>query len=121
MLSPDGGVFYTTSLPTDSSRTMSPGSQLTPPEPTIPAKSPPRQFAVREDEQVSEAVIRAVSEQENVDLQNVAPLYERIDPDALDDFFEPNYDGRVPTVTSVEFDYGGYTVVVRGSGIVELH
>ncbi len=56
-----------------------------------------------------------------MDLRNIAPLYERIDPDALNDLFESNYDGRVPNVTSVEFDYGGYTVVVRGSGIVELH
>ncbi len=100
---------------------MSPENQLTSPEPTIPTKSPPRQFTVREDERVSEAVIRSVSEQENVDLRNIAPLYERIDPDALNDFFAPNNDGRVPSVTSVEFDYGGYTVVVRGSGIVELH
>jgi hypothetical protein len=70
---------------------------------------------------VSETVIRAVSEQDDVSLTDVEPLYERIDPDALDDFFDPVCDGQGSTAMSVEFDYGGYTVIVRGSGVVELH
>ncbi|WP_423745580.1 HalOD1 output domain-containing protein (plasmid) [Haladaptatus sp. SPP-AMP-3] len=100
---------------------MSPGNQLTPPQPTVPTNEPPREFTVREGERVSETVIRAIAEQDDVSLTDIVPLYERIDPDALDDFFEPTYDGRPSTATSVEFEYGGYTVVVRGYGIVELH
>lgn len=83
-------------------------------------EEPPQQFTVRDRERVSDTVFRAISNQSDMNLMDVAPLYERIDPDALDDFFEPNCQGRVPTVASVQFDYAGYTVVVRGSGTVEL-
>ncbi len=99
---------------------MSPGNQLTPQQPTIPTHKSTRAFTVRDGEHVSETVIRAVSEQDGVSLTNVEPLYERIDPDALDDFFDPVCDGRGSTAMSVEFDYAGYTVIVRGSGVVEL-
>ncbi len=117
---PDNRVFYTPSLATNSSRTMSPGKQLTPNQPTIPTTESTRVFTVRDGEHVSETVIRAVSEQDDVSLTNVEPLYERIDPDALDDFFDPTCNGRGSTAMSVEFDYAGHTVIARGSGVVEL-
>jgi hypothetical protein len=54
-----------------------------------------------ENGRVSEAVIRAVADVTEVDPVRIAPLYDIIDPDALDRLFQPtpsvtrNVDSRV--------------------------
>lgn len=55
----------------------------------------------------SNAVIEAVAEAENADATDLSPVYDAIDPDALDALFT----GRCPG--EVAFDYEGYTVIVR--------
>lgn len=69
---------------------------------------------------LSHAVVEAVAEAEGVDPVALrTPLYEAIDPDALDAVFEsadesPPLDGRV------FFEYYGYTVAVASDGTVAL-
>lgn len=61
-----------------------------------------------DEENVSEAVVRAVADAEGVSPRDVTPpLYESVNPDALDDLFG----GR--TGGSITFRYCGYLVEVR--------
>lgn len=60
------------------------------------------------------AVVSAVAEAEGVDVVDLPPLYDSIDPDALNNLFSSG------AVESVEFEYAGYTVVVRGEGKIDV-
>lgn len=67
----------------------------------------------------SGAVVERVAEAEGVDPLDLDPLYEAIDPDALDKLCGGvGRDGR-PSARIV-FDYHGYTVVVDGPDSVTL-
>lgn len=67
------------------------------------------------DERVSEAVISAIADLENVSPLELPPLYEVIDPDALNVLFQ-----RDATPRRVEFSYRGHDVVVRNEGDVSI-
>ncbi|WP_324760581.1 HalOD1 output domain-containing protein [Haloarcula sp. GH36] len=62
----------------------------------------------------SEAVVQAVAEAAGTDPTELPPLYDQVDPDALEKLF------RNPSNGVVAFDYHGYTVVVRSDGTVLL-
>jgi hypothetical protein len=66
----------------------------------------------------SQAVIERVAAGEGVDQTNIAPLYEAIDPDALDRLVEASQgdDGAL----TIQFTYQGYDVTVTGGGVVHL-
>lgn len=76
--------------------------------------------ATAETSSLSQSVIEAVAEAEGVDpLELTPPLYEVIDPDALDHVFattptDNRMDGKVT------FGYNGYEVAVWGSGYVSV-
>ncbi|QRV17800.1 hypothetical protein JMJ58_22475 (plasmid) [Haloterrigena salifodinae] len=63
------------------------------------------------------AVVSAVAEAEGVDPVDLPPLYETIDPEALNDLLSSRDDS---TVATVEFEYAGYAVTVRGEGMVTV-
>lgn len=63
----------------------------------------------------SKTIVRAVADVDDVDPTELPPLYEAIDPDALDAVFRGRSDG------SVTFDYSGYTVTVRENAEVTVH
>lgn len=65
-----------------------------------------RVFAVK-DGPPSETVLRALRTVREEPPTEMKPLYEVIDPDALDALF------RGPNPGTVTFEYGEYTVVVR--------
>lgn len=70
-------------------------------------------------ESISEAVVAAIARAKDVDPVDIeTPLYEVVDPDALDSLFPSE---RV-CVTSglVEFSYCGYDVTVTSGGEVSL-
>lgn len=62
-------------------------------------------------ETVSIAVVHAIATHRNVDPVDLPPLYEWIDPDAIDALFEPTRTGG-PRRGRLEFDYDGQTVAV---------
>lgn len=64
------------------------------------------------------AVVSAVAEAEDADPVDLPPLYNAIDPDALNDLFTSRPEQTVERVT---FRYVGYDVVVRGNGEVLVH
>ena len=59
---------------------------------------------------VHERVILAVAEANGVDQTELEPLYQTIDPEALDALFKPGVEG------TIKFSYGDHDVVVRGDG-----
>ncbi|WP_435157585.1 HalOD1 output domain-containing protein [Haladaptatus sp. DFWS20] len=80
------------------------------------SRESPQRYTIRPNERASEAVIRAVSSADDRDLHWENPLYDHIDPDALDSLFHPHRD-RLHDDTTVHFDYCGYTVVVSAETV----
>lgn len=69
----------------------------------------------------SEAVVDAVAEADGISSEEVwPPLYEVIDPDALDDLFASPSLRTDRTRGRVVFPYCGYEVTVYGDGRVRL-
>ena len=64
---------------------------------------------------VSETVVDAISAAARVDPTTMPPLYETVDPDALDALFRTDAPG-----VSISFDYDGFTVEVEGAGTVRV-
>ena len=65
----------------------------------------------RDDASVSDTIIAAVADEAGVDPLVLPPLYERIDPDALDGLFTSD-NGDSYRTGSVTFVYAGYVVEV---------
>ncbi len=63
------------------------------------------------------AVVSVVADAEDVDSVELPPLYDAIDPEALNGLFTSRSES---SVGKVEFQYAGYDVVVRGTGEVEV-
>lgn len=60
------------------------------------------------DEAVSTAVVEAVSEASETSVVDLPPLYESVDPDALDTLFSGEQ-----TPDCLTFEYAGYLVTVH--------
>ena len=62
----------------------------------------------------TDVVVRALSERMDVSQTELPPLYDAVDPDALDRFV-----GGAPSGSELEFDYCGtaVTVAVRDTGL----
>lgn len=78
-----------------------------------------------EDASLSFEVIRAVAEREGVDPIDIEPpeyepLYDVLNPEALDALFAPRESGAPRGTGRIEFTYCGYDIVVDGDGTVEL-
>ncbi|WP_458204795.1 HalOD1 output domain-containing protein [Haladaptatus sp. NG-SE-30] len=69
-------------------------------------------------EPVAETVIETISEVSGTDPTEIPPLYESIDPDALDDLFDRSSPESVPI--RVRFQHDGYEVVVEREGTVTV-
>ncbi|NHN58079.1 MULTISPECIES: HalOD1 output domain-containing protein [Halorussus] len=71
------------------------------------------------DRPLSAAVIDAVADAADVDPAELGtPLYDKIDPDALDSLFSDRYDGAPRGSGRVVFDLRGYEVTVYSDGYV---
>lgn len=69
------------------------------------------------NEHLSHAVVRAVADAEGVDPTELdTPLYEAVDPDALDALYRENEN----SVTRMQFAYYGYRVTVHGDAELEV-
>ena len=63
---------------------------------------------------MTDTVIDAVADANGVDPTELEPLYDTIDPEALDALFKPGVDGMIT------FTYEGHDVVVRGDANPEV-
>lgn len=66
----------------------------------------------------SQAIVERVAACEGVDHTELVPLYEAIDPDAVDRLVETSL--RNDSALQIEFTYHGYDVTVTGGGVVHL-
>ncbi|WP_202979382.1 HalOD1 output domain-containing protein [Natrinema versiforme] len=62
----------------------------------------------------SMAVLRKVSVEKGVDSTDLAPLYDSVEPDALDALFDHGFDGEL------SFSYEGFRVTVSGPDDVNV-
>lgn len=77
------------------------------------------QTATVGDRSVCRSVVEAVAEAEGVEPEELEPLYEVVDPDALEELFAPtSTTGRMEG--RVVFTYDGYEVTVCGDGFVSV-
>ena len=67
------------------------------------------------DETVTEGVVTAVAVATNTEIQQMPPLYETINADALNELFAERYNGEMRTTGQVRFTYCGCEVVVLSS------
>ena len=75
----------------------------------------------RRTEKPSLAIVERVAEREGVSSVELnPPLFDVIDPDALDAFFESSNAGTSPTGAHVSFSYCGYDVRVEDDGHVTI-
>lgn len=76
---------------------------------------------VRPEESLSVEVIEAVAATKGVDVMALeTTLYEVVDPDALEQLFEPLADGTPRTGGKLVLEIAGCEVVVRATGEVEV-
>ena len=66
-------------------------------------------------------ISKTISEQTNVDVCDLPPLYETIDPDALYSFLRCSDSTDAHPERSAEFSYCGYRVTVDSAGQIQLY
>lgn len=75
---------------------------------------PSIQYTIEPDESISCTIIRAVAAATGVSPERLEPLYNVINPDALDRLFKmPSETPRCSQETAVSFQYEGYLVTVQ--------
>lgn len=85
------------------------------------ASSTPGMQPLDDTESVTAAIVNRILARENISSNDLGPLYEVIDPDALNTLFGPTRAGsHRPTTGAVTFQYQGYQVTVTGENDVEL-
>lgn len=72
-------------------------------------------YVRKADEPTAESVVRAVSELTGTDPDAMDPLYDVVDPDALNALCDPDA-GAEGASPRVSFRFSGCTVVVYGDG-----
>lgn len=76
-------------------------------------RTPDAERPVGEDDRFSRVAVEAMAEALDAGVHEISPLYESIDPDALDDLFGRRHDGGRRTGGRVAFDHGKCAVVVE--------
>ncbi|UPV73982.1 hypothetical protein M0R89_15760 [Halorussus limi] len=86
------------------------------------AQDPVVTSEVGDGESVAEAIVTAVSSASDADERELRPLYDTIDPDALDALFRPvRSDVSHQREGRVAFEYGGHEVCVESGGTVRVY
>lgn len=70
----------------------------------------------QDDEQVSDALVRAVATAEGCDPLDLDPLYHAIDPDTIDALFDPVGTQRAAGTRTLTIAYHGHDVTVTDDG-----
>lgn len=73
-----------------------------------------------EEKVVSEIVVSAVAELTNSDPVSITPLFDVVDPDALNAFFTVNQSGFNQSPDRVSFTYCDCDVVISAEGTVRI-
>jgi len=65
------------------------------------------------EDRISLYIVNCVAEKEHTDPLELPPLYDAVDPDALDDLFASGRQNGTAQSGRIEFQYNGYTVIVE--------
>jgi len=65
-------------------------------------------------------IVNCVAEKEHTDPLELPPLYDAVDPDALDDLVESGRQNGTTQSGRIEFQYNGYTVIVEFGNAPEI-
>ena len=68
---------------------------------------------LEEEDSISLHIINCIAEREHTDPLELPPLYDVVDPDALDDLFASGRQNGTAQSGRVEFQYNGYTIIVE--------
>ena len=72
------------------------------------------QTMVRQAESVTASVVEKIANAEGVGEYDIAPLFESVDPDALETIFD---DAESAEHVTVEFEHCGYQITIDGGHI----
>jgi Halobacterial output domain 1 len=70
--------------------------------------------------QLSDQIVQAIAAREECSIDELPPLYDHLDPDALNTLFAPLTTGTPRSTGHVMVVYAGYQVVVTNDSVVEL-
>lgn len=73
-----------------------------------------------EDGGVETTIIDAITELEGMAWEECPPLYEAVDPEALNALFHPGPNGLARMDGLVSFHYAGYVISIRSSGEISI-
>ena len=85
------------------------------PELDPPAAAPERE---RREGDIVRRIVERVAASADGDVTDVVPLYDVLDPDALERLFRPSVPSRAEANLEVRFRYEGHVVAVYGDGDV---
>ncbi|WP_265109557.1 HalOD1 output domain-containing protein [Halosolutus halophilus] len=75
----------------------------------------------RQREPITDAIVAAVADAKGVDVLALPPLWDVIDPEALEEVFAPtDHDRRQRRGGRVEFGYCGYDVTVTCADSIDV-
>lgn len=88
--------------------------------PTALSRDKTHNLANRHSNKISEQVVAAVTEAANCSDHELIPLYEVIDPEALNRLFAPTYEGNGRKCGRINFEYAGFEVDITSEDGVTL-
>ncbi|WP_368411922.1 HalOD1 output domain-containing protein [Haladaptatus halobius] len=69
---------------------------------------------------MSTSIVREIARREGKPAEELASLYEAVDPEALEAIFAPRHNGQPRANGRVIFTYCGYEVTVTSDGTIDL-
>lgn len=69
---------------------------------------------------LSETIVTAIADIAAVDVTDLDPLYERVDPDSLNSIFQPASDDTPRSGGEIRFVLSDYEVTVSGNGHIVI-
>lgn len=81
-------------------------------------RTPDAERPVDEADQLSQVVVGAMAEALDAETHEVSPLYESVDPEALDDLFRVRHDGTLRNGGRIAFDHGECEIVVEADQVL---
>lgn len=72
------------------------------------------EYDIDRNESASVVLIRLISSMKGVEPEELDPLHYSVDPDVLDTFASSLRDGSDASNATIQFDYEGYHVCIKG-------
>jgi Halobacterial output domain 1 len=69
---------------------------------------------------LTERVVAAIADANNTSVNDLPPLYEVVNPDALDNLFARTSAGNIRSDGHVTFMYAGYEVTVTHNEVIDI-